>query len=711
MATGGLPVTSRHWLLLFFACAVMYSNYYCYDIPAALNVPLQKWLGTPDATYKWQINLLYSVYSLPNIILPLVGGLLVDRQALFALGVQTRVFNLMLVGRMVFGAGGESLEVATSRITTDWFKGRGLGFAMSLHLSMARIAAASNDNFSPWLAERTSTAVATWFGFIVCLGSAACGAGMIHLNRPTSRVIAGVQLENQDQRPKRIRHRSVTRRRDRDSSPVKSEPTEHSPLLATDNSPTYRRISAMSDQSDSYYHDSPTNADGFYPIRGVNHNASALSQTSPFGKIQIEDDSAEGFGTESEEEEYDEEDETVHCSQLRGLSWSFWMLCLATIGLYGSSVPFFHICTAFFQHKWYPGDSQMAGTVMSIPDIVSAVGSPLCGLFIDYYGHRSTLLPIAGVLVLITHALLCWTTITPIFAMSILGVAYSVFASALWTCVPYLVGSHQIATAYGLVAVALNMSLALFPLVVARIQNVYPDSFEEVLMFFMALSVLAIALSCGLYISDARNGWILTKVHKIGARGAADEGNDEDDTGSLTSSPAHSIVDGELETQRSLLREEEADFEKRERRRRRRTGGGEDEDVTVKVVGDGVLVPAPHTHIRHHHHHHHHHATSPSARTSTASAGSPASAPKSPPVKCNCYTQMPATTSSRLSTSSPTGPHEPLPSSSSSSRPSSSSVTASSSSRLSPVRPDQPRRAQSDGKATKAKGYGGTLPR
>lgn len=208
---------------------------------------------------------------------------------------------------------------------------------------------------------------------------------------------------------------------------------------------------------------------------------------------------------------------------------------------------------------------------MSIPDIVSAFGSPLCGLLIDRFGHRSTLLPISGFLVLVTHALLCWTTITPIFSMSVLGVGYSIFASALWTCVVDLVGSHQIATAYGLMAVALNMSLSAFPIAVARIRSAYPESFVPVELFFMALSILAIVLSVILYLVDAKNGWILRDKHRHGPRR---------DTGALLDKGSDILLPD--------VDEDEESFD--------------EDDVTVKVLGDGVIVQTPHTHIHHHHH-------------------------------------------------------------------------------------------------------------
>lgn len=106
-------------------------NYYAYDIPAALNTPLQQYLGTPDDEYNYFINVLYSVYSLPNIILPWFGGYLIDSfgtkrllvvlsglvcagQVLFSMGVQGKIGWLMIFGRVLFGAG-ECLGVAVSK--------------------------------------------------------------------------------------------------------------------------------------------------------------------------------------------------------------------------------------------------------------------------------------------------------------------------------------------------------------------------------------------------------------------------------------------------------------------------------------------------------------------------------------------------------------------------------------------------------------------
>ncbi|KAJ3088977.1 hypothetical protein HK102_007499 [Quaeritorhiza haematococci] len=203
----------------------------------------------------------------------------------------------------------------------------------------------------------------------------------------------------------------------------------------------------------------------------------------------------------------------------------FWLLCATTIAVYGSVVPFFHISTDFFQQKWYPGDTQMSGLAMSIPDMISAFGSPICGLILDRFGHRELYLPTSAALIFIAHLLMWATTLTPFFAMSVLGVAYSMFASALWSSVPFLVGSTQIGTAYGFVTIALNISLSIFPLVIAGILNIGGEGEGEVATtatseetgraemltrfgyaqwFFMALSLVGVAMGIVLTVACNR---------------------------------------------------------------------------------------------------------------------------------------------------------------------------------------------------------------
>lgn len=58
-------------LMLFFISTMNLGNYYCYDIPQALQSPLREKLGITTE----QTQLLYTVYSIPNTFLPFFGGI------------------------------------------------------------------------------------------------------------------------------------------------------------------------------------------------------------------------------------------------------------------------------------------------------------------------------------------------------------------------------------------------------------------------------------------------------------------------------------------------------------------------------------------------------------------------------------------------------------------------------------------------------------
>lgn len=136
--------------MLATACFVMFGNYYAFDNPASLNQPLQEYMGMSDDRYAYFLNILYTSYSLPNIVLPWLGGYASDRfghrklllslsatvafgHMIVCLGVQYKHVPAMILGRVLFGAG-ESLAVAQSAITVKYFRGKELAMALGINL-------------------------------------------------------------------------------------------------------------------------------------------------------------------------------------------------------------------------------------------------------------------------------------------------------------------------------------------------------------------------------------------------------------------------------------------------------------------------------------------------------------------------------------------------------------------------------------------------
>src|SRR5713226_2260528 len=103
---------------------------------------LSKQLGFSDSN----IGLLQAIYSIPNVLMVLIGGYIVDRigtrKAIFIFGTLCLIgavvtalsarLTVMAAGRLIFGLGAESLIVAVTTATAKWFRGKELSFAVAV---------------------------------------------------------------------------------------------------------------------------------------------------------------------------------------------------------------------------------------------------------------------------------------------------------------------------------------------------------------------------------------------------------------------------------------------------------------------------------------------------------------------------------------------------------------------------------------------------
>jgi len=154
------PPASIRWTVWLFISLAMFGNYYIYDSISPLADLLKTQLGFSDAN----IGLLNAIYSFPNIIMVLVGGIIIDRigtrkavlifTTLVMLGslltaIKGDIF-VMAAGRLLFGLGAESMIVAITTIIARWFKGKELSFAFGLNLTLARLGSFMALNSPMW---------------------------------------------------------------------------------------------------------------------------------------------------------------------------------------------------------------------------------------------------------------------------------------------------------------------------------------------------------------------------------------------------------------------------------------------------------------------------------------------------------------------------------------------------------------------------------
>jgi MFS family permease len=154
------PSKAFRWFVLIFISLAMFGNYYIYDSISPLAKTLKDQLGFSDSNIGW----LNGIYSLINIPMVLIGGLIVDRigtrKATFMFAVlcllgagitaSSPQLEIMLTGRLIFGLGAETLIVAVTTAAAKWFRGKELSFAFGVNLLIARVGSFLALNSLTW---------------------------------------------------------------------------------------------------------------------------------------------------------------------------------------------------------------------------------------------------------------------------------------------------------------------------------------------------------------------------------------------------------------------------------------------------------------------------------------------------------------------------------------------------------------------------------
>lgn len=157
------------WLAMALVSLSLFGNFYVYDSIAPIAEMLSSQLGYSDT----QIGTLNAIYSIPNVVLVIVGGILVDRYGVGRVGTVTAGicflgalltaaspnFYVMATGRLLYGIGAETYGIATLAAVTLWFPLRHTALAMGLTLSMGRIGSLTADLSPTWA---SATYAAGW---------------------------------------------------------------------------------------------------------------------------------------------------------------------------------------------------------------------------------------------------------------------------------------------------------------------------------------------------------------------------------------------------------------------------------------------------------------------------------------------------------------------------------------------------------------------
>mmetsp|Transcript_12435 Transcript_12435/g.13620 ORF Transcript_12435/g.13620 Transcript_12435/m.13620 type:complete len:459 (-) Transcript_12435:286-1662(-) len=432
---------SYRWMTIFAVSLTQFGIYYVMDNPEVLENELR-------STYKLsnvQYNAFYGFVSIPNIILsPFVGAinkfttlrnllmfyitLSTVGQLIFWYGSSIASYDVMLWGRIVFGAGASTSNCVVCSVIYRWFRnGYELGMANSVSLSISRVGSLANN----------------------------------YLN---------VILLNQD-------------------------------------------MSLPSILAISFCIMAVCWVVGFY----------YLYLDRKLDNLYIREGAAEHIDDPSQDQ-----GQKMTWADLKGLTPMWIAIALYLTFIYINYSNFLFIANAFLQTQ-FGYDKIWASTLVSFPAFCSMIVGPWSGRFVDSYGRKAQLLLYSSVAFLIVHSLLLFSMWVPngvivTFAFILFGLAYTLFSSCAWVCIPLAVTEKLAPTAYGITFALQDVGILISSYMVGFIRDDTEDqAYTYVVVYFIGAVVCAILANFAIIHFDNRSGRVLFKPTIIKEKTDVDE--------------------------------------------------------------------------------------------------------------------------------------------------------------------------------------------
>jgi len=453
------PTAVFRWTVLVFISLAMFGNYYVYDSISPLADVLVKQLKFTDSN----IGLLQGIYSIPNIFMVLIGGLIIDRigtkkanlifSTLCLIGALFTVIKgdivFMATGRLIFGLGAESLIVSITTTLARWFKGKELSFAFGLNLTIARLGSFAALNSPSW----GKSLYSYWQDpLYIALGAAGISVVSVIIY-----FVLDVMAEKKY---------AIKKEGEQDKIDVRDILT-------------------------------------FSWIRLV------LAVSCILGSMLIPGDLGSVrwiFGLTS----------LVFFVRFT-FGKSYLYIILLCVVFYSAMFPFQTFAVKFFMEA-HGTSREFGGFLSSILTLSAIVMTPLFGLLADKVGKRASLMMLGSIIIIPVYLIMAYTHISLYIPMVMMGIAFSLIPAIMWPSVALIVQESKLGTAYGLMTMIQNIGLAGFNLLIGT-ANDATGGYETGMWLFSILGFLGLFFAFMLKRTDkGPNGFGLEKAAKVDSR-------------------------------------------------------------------------------------------------------------------------------------------------------------------------------------------------
>ena len=428
-------VFRSRFTILLLSCGLIFGASVGYDFPATVV----DYLKGSDKTglNQIQFNLLYSIYSLPNIVLPLLCGSFIQRFGLsvvmFVLcgfimasglltslalsdGIHVDLFPMLLFSRFLLGLGGESLNIVQSSIVARYFIGTDLSFALATTMSVSRLYSVLDYNIIPVIAEyQGGVWTASLYPLFACFISVMCALGIYYGvfggSSATSNRLSSLKAKTSlaDDMPQAL----------------EEDYRDHVQLLT----PLTQRPRNFINRN-------------LRPVTSLSSAAEQAELRSPPLKI-----SATARQTWYQ---------YLIPAQVSAMPQNFWLTVVMLICYSSATINFLPLAPLLLHAKYYPDDKIKATALVSLPDTISVLLMPLIGYFSDkssaatssssqrsqtkiYYCIAS------GVFVSMAHLLFAFSwSVGPEVILIILGVGYAGYGANIYSLMAEIVNNNDL---------------------------------------------------------------------------------------------------------------------------------------------------------------------------------------------------------------------------------------------------------------------------
>ena len=485
--------STKQGLLLCLISLFDFGSTYIYDIPSSLEWVFRSHLGLSSP----QSLLLYSAYSLPNLVVNILGGLLILRlgytkclriysicvtlgQLLFAVGVSLKAYPVMLLGRFMVGCGAENLMITQYYSSHQTFDAGYVTFAIGINQCFTYLASFVGFYLVPYsYLASDSLNYAVWMTTIAPAISLIAVLVFTYLKEAEDAEFA----EDRSILPQETELKAHSTRSVSELTHGQEYKLRSSSDLHDEHSPSLRNKSPVKEYLADPELDLITNTSSIDPAEDT------LKDLPECPTIMIPRKISNSI---PDEELFDIR--TFQLGDLQKFPQIFWYLCLLPMTVSCAYFQFTNICTSLIQTK-FELDYSESKNIPTVFPLTLLVLLPILSKLAEKHGRRAFYLVASSLLGTVTYVFLYisdeddqWAKIP---LMTMMGVFFALYCCVFWSAVTQVLPPPLVNIGLSIANTIQNLSNFMYPIlmgsILTQITQASLQTFLSVLMILLAI--------------------------------------------------------------------------------------------------------------------------------------------------------------------------------------------------------------------------------